>query len=606
MAKKSRTRTRSSAGPSAGVETGTGASGGAKKRAGRAPGGALPQRSGWDRLTPRVQHAVCLAVLLAVVLGFFAPLTFGGKSLIGGDTVGWRGMSEAMLAYEEATGNQALWAPNAFAGMPGFMVYYPTATLQVDSVLSTLRTMGWWPGAHLFALLLGTYLFVYYLVRDTLASALAAVAFGLTTYIPLILLAGHNTKFVALAFAPWLLLAYAFTVRRPPGSGRLRTLLGGLLFAIVLAANLRAGHIQITYYLAFVLGVLWLVEGVQALREGEGRSFVVSTLALALGGGLALLMVAQPYLIQAEYKAFTIRSAGEGGGLAYDYAMRWSQGFGELVTLLVPGAYGGSGQTYWGAKPFTAGPHYVGITVLVLAGLGLYGVRRRIVWGLGVAAGLMTLFALGEYFPLLNRPMFDFFPLFDAFRVPETWLAAVALVLACLAGLGLYYVARREPTPEGQARKTRAVYAALGAGGALLLVLFLGQSVFFSFEKPNERAQIEQAVVAQTGVPASDPRVADYARQALAELKAERADRFSGDLMRTLLFFLLAGMLDRFHYLKAGVAIILTFVGVKMTLSGVLHLPTVISLGVIVVVLAASVIASMLRERREADAMINP
>src|SRR5690606_33094153 len=183
-----------------------------------------------------------------------------------------------------------------------------------------------------------------------------AVAFGLTTYLPLILLAGHNTKFIALAYAPWLLLAYAYAIRRPPGADWTRMVLAGLLFAIALAVNLRAGHVQITYYIAFTLGVLWIVEGVQAVREGEARAFLGSTLALAGGGLLALVMVAQPYLITAEYKAFTIRSAGESGGLAWDYAMNWSQGWGELVTLIVADAYGGSGQTYWGAKPFTSGP----------------------------------------------------------------------------------------------------------------------------------------------------------------------------------------------------------------------------------------------------------
>jgi tellurite resistance protein TerC len=64
------------------------------------------------------------------------------------------------------------------------------------------------------------------------------------------------------------------------------------------------------------------------------------------------------------------------------------------------------------------------------------------------------------------------------------------------------------------------------------------------------------------------------------------------------LFFLLAGMLDRFHYLQAGVALILVFVGVKMALSGMMHIPTALSLGVILVVITVSVLASLARARR--------
>jgi len=66
------------------------------------------------------------------------------------------------------------------------------------------------------------------------------------------------------------------------------------------------------------------------------------------------------------------------------------------------------------------------------------------------------------------------------------------------------------------------------------------------------------------------------------------------------LFFVLAGMLDRFVYLKPGVAFILVFVGLKMTLSGWLHLPTLISLGVIVTALATAVVLSLRHTARQA------
>ena len=65
------------------------------------------------------------------------------------------------------------------------------------------------------------------------------------------------------------------------------------------------------------------------------------------------------------------------------------------------------------------------------------------------------------------------------------------------------------------------------------------------------------------------------------------------------LFFVLAGMMDKFAYLKPGVAIILIFVGLKMTLSHWIHLPTLLSLAVIVVILTAAVLLSLRRNARE-------
>ena len=70
------------------------------------------------------------------------------------------------------------------------------------------------------------------------------------------------------------------------------------------------------------------------------------------------------------------------------------------------------------------------------------------------------------------------------------------------------------------------------------------------------------------------------------------------------LFFLLAGMLDKFRYLKPAVAIILVFVGIKMTISGWIHLPITLSLGVIAGTLAIAIAASIVQARREAAATI--
>jgi len=66
------------------------------------------------------------------------------------------------------------------------------------------------------------------------------------------------------------------------------------------------------------------------------------------------------------------------------------------------------------------------------------------------------------------------------------------------------------------------------------------------------------------------------------------------------LFFVLAGMMDRFAYLKPGVALILMFVGLKMTLSRWVHVPILLSLCVILVTLTAAVLLSLRRSAQEA------
>ena len=494
----------------------------------------------WERQPDWVQHAVCVGLLVVVALGFFAPTTFGGRTLVGGDTVQWRATAEAMLAYEAETDVRPEWAPNVFAGMPGFMILSTPTVPGIDRAVAGLREMGLWPVAHFLVLLIGTYLLVLYLTRSKWAGVVGAVGYGLTTYLPLILTAGHSTKFVALSFAPWLLLAFAALVRRPPDSSKLWAALLVFLFAIAAAVNLRAGHVQITYYVVVVAAVWWVAEGVQAVRVGLGKPFAASTGLLALGSVLALAMVADPYLVQAEYKAFTIRSAGPGGGLAWEYAMSWSQGLGELLTLVIPNAYGGASPTYWGDKPFTAGPHYVGPVIAFLALAGAIGVARRSVAAFTAAFVVTVLFALGENLPLVNRPAFELLPLFDAFRVPETWLAVTSLVVALLAGWGVYYLQRREATHEAETRKRTAV---LGSGAVLTVLiggLWLTGGAGLDFQTPGEAGQIAVLIGQQNGLSPADPQVLQTAQQYVAEATAERESLFSDDAGRSLLFLFLA------------------------------------------------------------------
>jgi tellurite resistance protein TerC len=64
------------------------------------------------------------------------------------------------------------------------------------------------------------------------------------------------------------------------------------------------------------------------------------------------------------------------------------------------------------------------------------------------------------------------------------------------------------------------------------------------------------------------------------------------------LYFVLADFVQRFHYLKPALAIVLGFVGVKMLLTGVVHVPTLVSLGVICATLGGAVWLSVRRDRK--------
>lgn len=488
------------------------------------------------KLSDARQHVLNLTFLFLTAVLFFAPIHFSGKSLIAGDTVQWRGMAQSMIEYEETTGRAALWAGHAFSGMPGYMISPELTVPQVDDIMRWVR--GWlWPSSHMFLLFAGTYLLGWYLTRESLAGVLAAVCYGLTTYIPVILMAGHNSKFIALAWLPWLLLAFVHVLRRPG-------LTAALLFAVAVGVNLRAGHVQITYYAVFGAIIWWVFEMARTWKADGWKPALTVNAWLILGSVLGLAMVAEPYLSHAEFAAYTIRGAASGGGAGgsgWEYAMAWSQGPGELLTLLIADAYGGGGATYWGGKVFTAGPHYFGGVILVLAATALLGSKRHDVRALMVAAFVMTLFALGENFSILNRPMFDWFPLFSSFRVPETWLSVVALFVSLAGAHGLS--ALKNEARSGGPLWSRLPVRVAAVGLAVVAVLWMFNGALLSYERPNEQGIILSQIQSQyPQVQGNEPQVTAAIDQEMARRQSARMESFSNDARRTAIVLVLFGL----------------------------------------------------------------
>ena len=67
------------------------------------------------------------------------------------------------------------------------------------------------------------------------------------------------------------------------------------------------------------------------------------------------------------------------------------------------------------------------------------------------------------------------------------------------------------------------------------------------------------------------------------------------------LYFLMADVADRFHLLKYGLAMVLTFIGAKMLIAPWYHVPVAASLAIVAVLIGASVIASLIATRKQAQ-----
>ena len=67
------------------------------------------------------------------------------------------------------------------------------------------------------------------------------------------------------------------------------------------------------------------------------------------------------------------------------------------------------------------------------------------------------------------------------------------------------------------------------------------------------------------------------------------------------LYFLLAGVMEKFHYLKPGLIAILMFIGVKMIISEQIEIPTTLSLGVVMGILGIAIAMSFIRAKKHTE-----
>ncbi|HEX8348598.1 MAG TPA: hypothetical protein VF598_01430, partial [Hymenobacter sp.] len=534
----------------------------------------------WRRALPHLLAVIFFLVLAAL---YFSPILFEGKTLAQHDIVQFNGGAHEAAQYREATGKEALWTNSMFSGMPTYLIstrfpgdlsgyLHKAFTLDLPAVI-----------ANLFLTLLCGYILFVALGLRPLVATVGAVALGFTSYNLIILAAGHNTKSLALAYAPLVLAGLLVTFRR-------NRWLGAALFALGLTMNVRSNHLQITYYLLLLVVVFGIVELVAAIRTKQLPDFLGRTALLAIAALLAVGVSFGRLYTTLEYGKYSIRGRSElktapptapgatpqpsgdeaagSSGLDRDYAFGWSYGVGETITLLIPNYYGGASQgklsessetakalstlgvppvqlrdylaqmpLYWGAQPSTSGPVYMGAVVCILFVLGLFVADRRTRNWLLAGTILSILLAWGKNFETFNYLMFDYFPGYNKFRSVSMALVIAQLAMPLLAVLALARVLRAQTaatpvlghpalatktadSPETSDLKRKLLYAVGITAGVCVLAFLAGLGADF--------AGPVDAQMQQQGFP-------------LDALRQDRASLMHTDVFRSLMFILLTG-----------------------------------------------------------------
>ena len=186
----------------------------------------------FKKLSP---HLIVILLFVGISFTYFSPV-LQGKLLNMADITHHKGMSKEVTDFREATGEEALWTNSMFSGMPAYQISTRSNGNLIQYVAKALSLGIPRPANLLFLYLLGFYLLLLSLKVDYRLSAVGAIAFSFSSYFFIIIMAGHMTKALAIAYLPMVVAAVRYTYRG-------RMLLGGVLTALTVALELYANHL---------------------------------------------------------------------------------------------------------------------------------------------------------------------------------------------------------------------------------------------------------------------------------------------------------------------------------------------------------------------------
>ena len=501
-----------------------------------------------------ISIVAAIIAFAAITLVYFSPI-LEGKRLKQHDVEAWRGAAQETIEYRETTGQQTLWTNSMFGGMPTWNISAPAKSnlfMYVDQLL-TLKLPS--STGTVFISMLGCFVLLLLLDCGLLISFIGAIAYGFSSYLFIVIGAGHATKAAAMSYMAPLIAAILLTYRG-------KYLWGSLMTAFVLALEIRVNHLQITYYLLIICIILVIAQLISDIREKQLGRFFKASAGLLVAVVFAILTSTTMLYSNYEYGKETTRGKpvltgkdnNQTNGLDRDYITQWSYGIGETWSLLIPNAKGGASayigrqnpalekadgrfkdsiaqsSAYWGDQPFTSGPVYVGAIVVFLFLLGVITVKGKLKWALLAATLLSILLSWGKNFMGFTDFFIDHVPGYNKFRAVSMTLVIAELCIPVLGFLGLAEITK---SPENLKTNLKKLYIAFGITAGFCLLFYLMPKTFFSFLSQGEAEQFAQLSSGKDG--------AVY--QSFAEqLQAVRVAIFRKDAIRSFLFIILASV----------------------------------------------------------------
>lgn len=462
--------------------------------------------------------AAIIALFAVISFAYFAPADLDGRILYRHDSSAGRGAGQEQQQYLEQTGERTRWTNATFSGMPTYQTapsYGSTDMLSkvMDAYHLWLPENVWF----VFAYLLGFYILLRAFDFRKELAALGSVIWAFSSYFFIIIAAGHIWKVWALAYLPPMIAGVVYAYRG-------KYLRGFILTAVFAAFEVKANHVQMTYYYLFIIALMILAYLEEAIKNKQLAHFFKASAVCAAGAALGVCINLSTLYHTWQYGKESMRGKSElvkehsenqtSSGLDRDYITQWSYGIDETWTLLVPNTKGGASMPlthsekamskanpeymqiyqqlgqYWGDQPGTSGPVYVGAFVMMLFILALFIVKGPMKWALLGATILSILLSWGRNFMGMTDFFLDYVPMYSKFRTVASILVIAEFTIPLLAMMALKEIVD-DPTILKKKFKFVASSYALTAGICALFAV--APTLFFSdFTSISERNALQQ------------------------------------------------------------------------------------------------------------------